>query len=149
MTQNFTKNTKLLNDKTHSKRAVAPPIYQTSLFSFENCSDLVEAFCGEGDHEIYSRVKNPTVALFEEKMAALEGAQAGAAFSSGMAAISSVLLELLETGDKIVTVKHTYPDAYRFMKQHCHKFGVETEFVEGTDLNAIEANLPGGKSFIP
>ena len=106
---------------------------------------MVEAFCGTGDHEIYSRVRNPTVALFEDKMAALEGAEAGAAFGSGMAAISSVLLELLEKGDKIVTVKHTYPDAYRFMKQHCHKFGVETVFVEGTDLSAIEASLPGAK----
>jgi cystathionine beta-lyase/cystathionine gamma-synthase len=143
--KNITRTTRLLKDKAHSKRAVAPPIYQTSLFSFEKYSDLEESFCGIGDHEIYSRVRNPTVSLFEEKVAELEGGEAAAAFACGMGAISGVIMELAEQGDRIVTVKHTYPDAYRFMKQLCKKFGMTTEFVDGTDLDAIEKSIQGAK----
>ena len=145
MKKNITRTTRLLKDNAHSKRAVAPPIYQTSLFSFEKYSDLEESFCGIGDHEIYSRVRNPTVSLFEEKVAELEGGEAAAAFACGMGAISGVIMELAEQGDRIVTVKHTYPDAYRFMKQLCKKFGMTTEFVDGTDLDGIEKSIQGAK----
>ncbi len=144
-TKNIAKNTALLSDKAHSKDAVAPPIYQTSLFSFKDYAALESAYCGETDHAIYSRVGNPTVALLEEKIANLEGGEAAIAYSSGMGAISNAILGLIEQGDRVVAVKHIYPDTYRLLKSHCGKFGVTTEIVEGDDLKAIEAKLPGAK----
>jgi len=143
--KNIAKNTALLSDKAHSHDAVAPPIYQTSLFSFKDYAALESAYCGETEHAIYSRVGNPTVALLEEKIANIEGGEMAVAYSSGMGAISNAILGLIEHGDRVVAVKHIYPDTYRLLKSHCSKFGVTTDIVDGHDLNAIEEKLPGAK----
>lgn len=139
------KQTLLVNDEHYSKGAVAPPIYQSSLFSFETYEQLESFYRGEIKHAIYSRVDNPTVELFEEKMAMLEGAEAGAAYASGIAAISNVILSLVEKGDKVLAVNNIYPDTYRLLQDICQKFGIETEFVDGTDLNQIEKSIVGKK----
>lgn len=139
------KQTLLVNDEHYSKGAVAPPIYQTSLFSFDTYEQLESFYRGEIKHAIYSRVGNPTVDLFEEKMAILEGAEAGAAYASGIAAISNVILSLVEKGDKVLAVNNIYPDTYRLLMDICRKFGVETEFVDGTDLEQIEKSIIGKK----
>lgn len=139
------KQTLLVNDQHYSKGAVAPPIYQSSLFSFETYEQLESFYNGDIKHAIYSRVDNPTVEMFEEKMALLEGAQAGAAYASGIAAISNVILSLVEKGDKVLAVENVYPDTYRLLKDICHKFGIETEFVDGSDLDQIEKSIIGKK----
>jgi cystathionine beta-lyase/cystathionine gamma-synthase len=78
-------------------------------------------------------------------MCQLEGGEAAAAFASGMAAISNAILSQVGSGDRMVCVKHVYPDTYRLLRGLCHRFGITTEFVDGTDLAAIEKALPGAR----
>jgi cystathionine beta-lyase/cystathionine gamma-synthase len=138
-------DTLLVHDERHSKGAVAPPIYQTSLFTFDSYQAMVDRFRGETDHAVYSRIDNPTVSVLLEKMCQLEGGEKALAFSSGIAAISNAILGLVKAGDRVVCVKHCYPDTYRLLKLICARFGVTTDFVDGTDLLAIENALPGTK----
>jgi cystathionine beta-lyase/cystathionine gamma-synthase len=138
-------DTLLVHDERHSEGAVAPPIYQTSLFTFDSYQAMVDRFRGDSDQPVYSRVDNPTVSVFLDKMCALEGGEKGLAFSSGIAAISNAVLGLVESGDRIVCVKHCYPDTYRLMQVICARFGVTAEFVDGTDMAAIEDALSGAK----
>ncbi|MDH3439368.1 MAG: PLP-dependent transferase [Gammaproteobacteria bacterium] len=137
--------TLLVHDERHSEGAVAPPIYQTSLFTFDSYQAMVDRFRGDSDQPVYSRVDNPTVSVLLDKMCKLEGGDKALAFSSGIAAISNTVLGLVESGDRIVCVRHCYPDTYRLLRVICARFGVITEFVDGTDTSAIEAALPGAK----
>jgi len=138
-------NTLLVHDERHSEGAVAPPIYQTSLFTFESYSALEARFRGDSNRPIYSRVDNPTVSVLLDKMCQLEGGESAAAFSSGIAAISNAILGQVETGDRIVCVKHVYPDTYRLLTGVCARFGVTTDFVDGRELAKIEKVLPQAK----
>ena len=131
-----------INDLEHP---VVPPIYQTSLFTFSSYSEMEAAFRGESNRAIYSRGHNPTVAAFEAKVAALEGAEAARATSSGMAAISMAVLSSVSKGDRIVCVKHCYPDAFKLFMRFLPRFGVQVDFVDGTDTAAFIAALEGAK----
>jgi len=107
--------------------AIAPPIYQTSLFTRKN-----------GDHGYsYSRGANPTVELAECKIAALEGGDRAVCFSSGMAAISSALLHHVEAGSHIVALSTVYGGTRALFDQYLTKFGIETTYVAGDDLQAV------------
>jgi cystathionine beta-lyase/cystathionine gamma-synthase len=125
--------------------AVVPPIYQTSLFTFESFEEMEATFEDRGvlGHPFYSRGNNPTVQVFEEKMAALERGEKARAFSSGMAAISTAILSRCAAGSRVVCVEHVYPDAFKLLTQLAPRYGVEVEFVDGRDLQAIERALPG------
>jgi cystathionine beta-lyase/cystathionine gamma-synthase len=137
--------TKLVHDERYSEGAVAPPIYQTSLFSFEDYQSMVVRYRGESDKPIYSRIDNPTTRVLQDKVAMLEGGDAAAAFSSGMAAISNAILGIVESGDRIVCIKHVYPDTYRFLRGLCSRLGIVTEFVDGTDTEAVAERLHGAR----
>ncbi len=132
-------------DAEHEHDPVVGPIYQTSLFTFKNFAAMRDAFAGQSKGFIYSRVGNPTVHDFECRIAALEGAQAARGFASGMAAISATLLSIVQSGDRIVAVRHVYGDAYRFFEKLLPRFGVKVDYVDGADADAIEAALPGAK----
>ncbi|MGI9262797.1 MAG: PLP-dependent transferase, partial [Woeseiaceae bacterium] len=138
-------DTLLVHDERHAEGAVAPPIYQTSLFTFDSYQAMVDRFRGDSAQPVYSRVDNPTVSVLLDKMCELEGGEKALAFSSGMAAISNAVLGLVETGDHIVCVKHCYPDTYRLLQVICARFGVTAEFIDGTDNAAIEQALPRAK----
>ena len=133
------------DDAPHLHDPVVGPIYQTSLFTFKNYADMRSAFAGERQGYIYSRGGNPTVADFERRIAALEQAEAARALSSGMAAISSTVLSIVQAGDRIVAVRNCYGDAYRFFEKLLPRFGVKVDYVEGSDAEAMEAALPGAK----
>jgi len=138
-------DTVLVHDERHAEGAVAPPVYQTSLFTFDSYQAMVDRFRGVSRQPIYSRVDNPTVSVLLDKMCQLESGEAAAAFSSGMAAISNAVLGQVQSGDRIVCVKHIYPDTYRLLRGICTRFGVTTDFVDGRDLAAIEQAIPGAK----
>jgi len=138
-------DTVLVHDERHAEGAVAPPIYQTSLFTFDSYQALVDRFRGASTQPLYSRVDNPTVSVLLNKMCLLEGGEAAAAFSSGIAAIANAILGQVQSGDRIVCVKHIYPDTYRLLRDMCARFGVTTDFVDGRDLAAIEQAIPGAK----
>lgn len=125
--------------------AMAPAIYQTSLFTFENYEDMAAAFAGTSDHFIYSRGRNPTVELFEHKVAEMEGTEAAKAFASGMGAISSAILSQVASGDRVVCVRNVYPDTYKLLTQFLPRFGVQTTFVDGTDTDAVIRALEGAR----
>ena len=78
----------LAHDPRFSEGAVVPPLYQTSLFTFKSYDQMQQTFAGRTGQAVYSRVGNPTTAVFEDKLARLEGAEAARGFASGMAAIS-------------------------------------------------------------
>lgn len=106
------------HDEGHAFDAVVPPIVQTSLFTFKDYDEMIASYRGERVRPIYTRGLNPTVRLFEEMLAKLEGAEDAIGFASGMSAISSTVLSFVEPGDRIVAVKHLYPDAFRLFGTH-------------------------------
>lgn len=141
----FDPGTILAHDEGIPGDAVVPPIFQTSLFTFPSYEAAMAAFRGEERRSVYSRVGNPTNAAFEAKIAALEGAEAARGFASGMAAISAAVLSQVAAGDRMLCVRHVYPDAYRFFETMLRRFGVRTDYVDGRDLAALERALPGAR----
>ena len=139
--------TLLVHDQRYDKGAVSPPIYQSSLFSFANYEHMLARFRGDSDEALYSRVDNPTVAVFEQKMTQLERGDGAIAFASGMAAISNAILSVVQAGDQILCIDHVYPDAYRFLKGFCKRFSIDVKFVDGADIAAIESHLAQSKLF--
>jgi cystathionine beta-lyase/cystathionine gamma-synthase len=138
-------STIVAHDETFPAGAVVPPIFQTSLFTFGSYQELEDAMAGRVPRPIYSRGDNPTVQAFEAKMAALEGAEAARAFASGMAAISAAVLSNLRAGERMVCVRHCYPDAFRLFTIVLPRFEIRVDFVDGRDAAAVERALPGAK----
>ncbi|MGE7369042.1 PLP-dependent transferase [Neorhizobium sp. NPDC001467] len=125
--------------------AVVPPIFQTSLFTFSEYDEMIASYRGEKVRPIYTRGLNPTVRMFEEMLAKLEGAEDALGFASGMSAISSSVLSFVEPGDRIVAVKHVYPDAFRLFGTLLKRMKVEVTYVDGRDEEAVAKALPGAK----
>jgi cystathionine beta-lyase/cystathionine gamma-synthase len=133
------------HDEAFPGDPVVPPIFQTSLFTFASYQALEDAMAGRVRRPIYSRGDNPTVAAFEQKLAMLEGAEAARGFASGMAAISAAVLSNLSAGQRMVCVRHCYPDAYRLFVTLLKRFDIRVDFVDGRDADAVEQALPGAK----
>ena len=106
---------------------------------------MVATYRGEKVRPIYTRGLNPTVRMFEEMLAELEGAEDALGFASGMAAISSAVLSFVAPGDRIVAVRNVYPDAFRLFETFLQRMGIEVDYVDGRDLAAVAAALPGAK----
>jgi cystathionine beta-lyase/cystathionine gamma-synthase len=137
----------LAHDDSHAYDAVVPPIAQTSLFTFGSYAEMEETYRGLKVRPTYTRGLNPTVRLFEEKIAALECGEDAIGFASGMAAISSTVLAFVRPGDRIVCVEHVYPDAYRLFETYLKRMQVTVDYVDGRDLDAVRRVLPGARLF--
>jgi cystathionine beta-lyase/cystathionine gamma-synthase len=137
--------TLLAHDEPFPGGAVVPPIYQTSLFTFDSYADMADTFAGRRRQPIYSRGDNPTVMEFEARVAALENAQAARGFSSGMAAISATVLAFVGAGERIVAVHNCYGDAYRLFERLLPHLGIKVDYIDGSDPDAVVAALPGAK----
>jgi cystathionine gamma-synthase len=120
------------------------PIYENAAFAYEELETWREVALGEKTGDIYSRNSNPTVRAFNEKMAALEGAEAATDFSTGMAAIHSTLFALLSPGQRAVTIKDAYGATYLHFKDILPRFGVRCEVCETDDEAAILAAIGRG-----
>lgn len=114
------------------------PIFTTSSYVFDNAAEAAARFSGEQPGNVYSRYTNPTVRTFEERIAALEGAEAAVATSSGMAAILSTCMALLKSGDHIVCSRSVFGTTTVLLNKYMGKLGVETTFVEATDRQQWE-----------
>jgi cystathionine beta-lyase/cystathionine gamma-synthase len=123
--------------------AVVPPIVQSSLFTFPSFEELEATFRGEKVRPIYSRGLNPTVQQLEVKLAALEETDEAIGFASGMAAISSTVMSFVKPGDRMVCVRHIYPDCYRLFETLLKRWNIAVTYVDGADHAAVEAALPG------
>lgn len=121
--------------------ALATPIYQTSTFVFSSTEEGSKRFAGEEAGYIYSRLGNPTVAVVEEKMAALEKAEAGLAFASGMAAVSAILMALVRTGDHILGTNGLYGCTYGLLSFMKDRFHVDYSLCDMTDEDTIRQML--------
>lgn len=128
--------------------AVTMPIYQNSLFTFENYEQFLESMADEVNSFVYSRVGNPTIFELEKRLAQLEGGERARCFASGMAAISAAILSVVKTGDHIVCVNQGYGPAVHFMGSYLNKFQITTTFVDGTDLEALKAALQPNTSLL-
>lgn len=118
--------------------ALSTPIYQTSTFIFDSTEQGGARFAGKEEGYIYSRLGNPTTAVAEEKIAALECGEAAAATSSGMGAISSVLWTLLRAGDHVIADKILYGCTFALLSHGMTRYGVEVEFLDTSDLEAVK-----------
>ncbi len=111
----------------------AEPIFTTSSYVFTSAREAAARFAGDEPGNVYSRYTNPTVRLFQERIAALEGGEAAVATSSGMAAILSTCMALLESGDHVVCSKSVFGTTTVLFTKYMRKFGVRVDFVELTD----------------
>jgi cystathionine gamma-synthase len=137
-------------NKAH--HSLTTPIIQSATYTFEDSSDLCQFMesktWGDGSHdrEEYGRYGNPTVMAVEKRLAALEGAEDAALYSSGMAAITTLLLTVLKSGQHVVMTD----DCYRRTRQFCltvlGKFGIETTVVPVGDYDALEAAIEKGRT---
>ena len=111
------------------------PLFLTSSYVFENAAEAAARFSGEQPGNVYSRYTNPTVRIFEERIAALEGAEQAVATSSGMAAILSTCIAFLESGDHIVCSRNVFGTTTVLLDKYLARFGIETTFVPLTELD--------------
>ncbi|MGG4142124.1 aminotransferase class I/II-fold pyridoxal phosphate-dependent enzyme [Paenibacillus algorifonticola] len=121
--------------------AVHVPVYDSNLFTFSSVARMENANAFPGDSYIYSRGNNPTVHELEQRLAALEGGEKARCFATGMGAISAAVLSSVRTGDHIVCVSQAYGPARELMGSYLLRFGIETSFVDGSSLTAIEAAI--------
>lgn len=121
--------------------ALSMPVYHTAAYEFDDAQVMSDAFCGRVDLPDYSRVTNPTVIYFENKVKALTGAADAIAVTSGMAAISNTLLAVATAGKNIVTSRHLFGNTYSLLANTLLRFGVKPKFCDLTDLEAVEKAL--------
>ena len=119
----------------------AEPIFLTSSYVFDSAAEAAARFAGEQVGNVYSRYTNPTVRNFEERIAALEGAEDAVATASGMAAIMSTCMALLKAGDHIVCSRGVFGTTTVLLNKYFSKFGVATSFVAPTDIAAWESAI--------
>ncbi|MEX5234660.1 O-acetylhomoserine aminocarboxypropyltransferase/cysteine synthase family protein [Kocuria arenosa] len=132
-------------DAEHGARAV--PIYQTTSFVFKDADDAANLFALQKYGNIYSRIGNPTVAAFEERIASLEGGIGAVATASGMSAEFLVFAALAQAGDHIVASAQLYGGTVTQLDVTLRRFGIETTFVPGTDPADYRAAVrPGTKA---
>ncbi|MBB3046260.1 O-succinylhomoserine sulfhydrylase [Litorivivens lipolytica] len=117
----------------------AEPIFATSSYVFANASEAAARFSGDQPGNVYSRYTNPTVRTFEERIAALEGAEQGVATSSGMAAILTTCMALLKAGDHLICSRSVFGTTTVMLTKYLGKFGVETTFVSPTRIEEWKA----------
>ena len=133
-------NTRLLHEgvKKEPNGATFSPIFQSSAFAQESAEDLAGIFGNKKMGYCYTRVANPTITAFEERITKLEGGIASVACSSGMAALSNALLNILQSGDEIISSASLYGGSIDLFRD-IEAFGIKTRYVENNNWEEIEA----------
>ncbi len=116
-------------------------IFTTSSFIFKSAEEAAARFSGEEKAHFYTRVSNPTVSCFQDRLAALEGGECCVATATGMAAILAVMLGVLKAGDHVVSSRSIFGTSTLLFSNYLKKFGVDFDFVELSDLNAWQTAL--------
>ena len=125
-------------DREDYFNAVAPPIIQTSNFSFKTVDDFRNALKDESSDFIYSRATNPTLSILSQKMAALDGAEACLVFNSGAGTVFTSVLANVKSGDHIVSVEKPYSWAQKLFNNVLPRFNVTTTYVDGRNVENFE-----------
>jgi cystathionine gamma-synthase len=129
-------------EKWHGTTQV--PVALSVSYGYETVEEWLDVALGRKPGHIYGRNTNPTVAVFEEKIRDLEGAEAATSFASGMAAISNTLFTLLSPGDRMVSIKDTYGGTNKIFIEFLPRFEIEVDLCDTTDHVAIEAAIARG-----
>ena len=119
--------------------ALSMPVYHCAAFEFDSAQAMVDAFCGRVLEPDYSRVMNPTVTFFEDRVKELTDAQNVFAFNSGMAAISNALIAVAQSGSNIVTSNHLFGNTVSLINKTLGRLGVDSKAVNLLDIDAVEA----------
>lgn len=123
-------HTKFLKEDPHG--SLHMPVYDDVTFEFKSAEELELAFQGKKPSHMYSRISNPTVEHFEQKIKAVTGAVGVIALSSGMAAISNTILTIAKTGDNIITSKHLFGNTYSLFERTLKEWGLEARYTDLT-----------------
>ena len=140
------KQTKAIHTRFQRQDAYASlsmPVYHTAAYEFDDADSMSDAFCGRTDSPDYSRVMNPTVTFFENKVKSLTGAAEVIALSSGMAAISNTLFSVAAAGKNIVTSRHLFGNTYSLITGTLSRFGVSPRLCDLTDIRSVESAVDG------
>ncbi len=144
MAQNWKKRTKLVHHGVRRSQygEVSEAIFLTQGFVYDTAEAAEARFIKAGEDEfIYARYGNPTVRMFEERIAALEGCEDAFATASGMAAVNAALMALLKAGDHVVSSRALFGSCLYILEEVLTRFGVEVTFVDGTDLAQWKAAI--------
>ena len=147
MSDTWNKRTKLVHGgiRRSQYNEVSEAIFLTQGFVYDSAEQAEARFIGAGPDEfIYARYGNPTVAMFEERIAALEGAEDAFATASGMAAVNAALTAMLKAGDHVVAARALFGSCLYILEEVLPRFGVEVTLVDGTDLAQWKAALRPG-----
>lgn len=126
-------------------KSLTVPIYETSTFIFDSVADVIKYQEGKLNAYLYSRYENPTIVAVEQKVAAVDGAEAALLFSSGMAAISTALFGLLKAGDEVLCSAAIYGGTFHIIEDLLPRFGITHRFISLDDL-ADPARVCGPKT---
>lgn len=121
--------------------ALSMPVYNNAAYEFASAADMEAAFCGKTAEHAYSRITNPTVEYFEERVKQITDALQVTAFNSGMAAISNLFMSIAYSGANLVTSLHLFGNTYSFFANTLKAFGVEVRFCDLTDENEVRNNI--------
>ncbi len=130
------------------QRATQVPVVHSVAFGYPDVDEWQAVALGQKVGHIYGRNTNPTVAVFEEKLRQLEGAEAATSCSTGMAAISNTLLALLKPGDRVVSVKDTYGGTNKIFTEFLPRWDVKVQLCATSDHDAIEAEIRKGATIV-
>ena len=127
-------------DRSHFDET-AEALYLTSGYVYGSAAEAAAAFSGETPRYTYSRVRNPTVTMLEQRVALLEGAEGAWATATGMAAVFNALAAVLDQGDRVVAARGLFGSCYQILAEILPRWGIHTDFVDGGDLDQWEQAL--------
>lgn len=128
-------------DITDNFNATTTPIIQSASYAYKNAEDLQKVFDGKLPGFLYSRIANPTVNSFEKRVNLLEDGLGSIATSSGMAAISAVVMALTKSGDQIISSSSLYGGTFLLFNKILHDYGVSTKYVESTNIESYKTAI--------
>ena len=127
--------------KRSANQETAEALFMTSGFVYSSAEEAAAAFRDEADVFVYSRYGNPTVKMFEERLALLEGAESCRATGSGMAAVFGAMACQLDAGDRVVASRASFGACHAILTKILPRWGIKTDLIDGTDLSAWETAL--------
>lgn len=143
MSNNYHPNTKAIRIQTERTGQMehSTPLYLTSSFTFANSEDMRGAFAEENDDNIYTRFSNPTVQEFIDKICALEGAEDGFAFASGMSAVFGSFMTFLSAGDHILSCASVFGSTHTILTKYLPKWNISHTYVDVNDVASWEQHI--------
>ena len=134
--------------KKNPENALNPPIFQTSTFTFDSIEHVEKVMSFQSDDYVYTRGNNPTLRLFENRMAELEYGEGAVAFGSGMAAISSVLFSFLKPNDNVIVNKTLYGSSYSVVTKLLPEYNVNHKIVDLTNIEEFKKAIDGNTKLV-